>query len=140
MLMPRREKFRKVQKGRKGGKAIRGGTVEFGEYGLKAMTPAWITGRQIEAARVAITRRLKRVGKVWIRVFPHKPVTQKPAETRMGSGKGSPEMHVAVIKTGTILFEVEGVPESLAREAMMLASHKLPVKTRFVARHEQGML
>mgnify|MGYP000471753732 CR=1 FL=1 len=137
MLMPKREKYRKWMKGRKGGKALRGGTVSFGEYGLKSLEPMWITGRQIEAARVAINRRLKRSGKVWIRIFPHKPLTKKPAETRMGSGKGSPEEHVAVVKSGTILFEIEGVSESLAQEALRLASHKLPCRTRFVTRHAQ---
>jgi large subunit ribosomal protein L16 len=140
MLMPKREKHRKVMKGRRGGKAIRGGTVEFGEYGLKSLEPAWITGRQIEAARVAINRHLKRSGKIWIRIFPHKPVTKKAAETRMGSGKGSPEMHVAVVRAGTVLFEIEGVSTQMAQEALRLASHKLPVRTRFVSRHEQGMI
>jgi large subunit ribosomal protein L16 len=140
MLMPKREKYRKKMRGRKGGKAFRGGTIEFGEYALKAMEPAWITGRQIEAARVAINRKLKRTGKIWIRVFPHKPITRKPAETRMGSGKGSPEGHVAVVKTGTVLFELEGVSLELAQRAMELASHKLPIKTKFVTRHDQGML
>jgi len=140
MLMPKREKYRKLQKGRLGGKAIRGGTIEFGEYGLKCLEPFRITGRQIEAARVAITRRLKRTGKVWIRIFPHKSVTRKPAETRMGKGKGSPEMHVAIVKSGTILFEVEGVSQELAQEALCLAGYKLPVKTRFVTRHQQGVI
>lgn len=140
MLMPKREKHRKWHEGGRGGKAIRGGTIEFGEYGLKCLEPAWITSRQIEAARVAITRKLKRSGKVWIRVFPHMPLTRKPAETRMGSGKGSPEEHVAVVKAGTMLFEVEGVPEGLAQQALRLAGHKLPVRTRFVTRHAQSAL
>lgn len=140
MLMPKREKFRRAHRGRRGGKAVRGGTIEFGEYGLKSLEPAWITGRQIEAARVAITRHLKRSGKVWIRIFPHKPVTKKPAETRMGSGKGSPEDHVAVVRAGTVLFEVEGVAPALAQEALMLAGHKLPVRTRFVTRQAQSAI
>ena len=140
MLMPKREKRRKWHEGGRGGKAIRGGTVEFGEYGLKSLEPAWITSRQIEAARVAITRNLKRSGKIWIRIFPHMPLTRKPAETRMGSGKGSPEEHVAVVRAGTMLFEVGGVPEALAQQALRLAGHKLPVRTRFVTRHGQGVL
>ncbi len=136
MLMPKRSKFRKHQKGRMRGTAYRGSEVSFGEFGLKAMTPGWVTSRQIEAARIAITRFMKRSGKVWIRVFPHKPVTKHPAETRMGSGKGTPEMHVAVVKPGMILFEIEGVPRQLAEEAMRLAGHKLPVRTRTVSRDE----
>jgi large subunit ribosomal protein L16 len=136
MLMPKRSKFRKHQKGRMRGTAYRGSEVSFGEYGLKAMTPGWVTSRQIEAARIAITRYMKRSGKVWIRVFPHKPVTKHPAETRMGSGKGAPEMHVVVVKPGMILFEIEGVPRHMAEEAMRLAGHKLPVRTRTVSRDE----
>ncbi|MFQ5607516.1 MAG: 50S ribosomal protein L16 [Candidatus Zixiibacteriota bacterium] len=140
MLMPKRVKFRKTQRGRRKGKAFRGATVNFGDFGLKALEAAWMTNRQIEAARVALTRRLKRGGKVWIRVFPDKPVTQKPAETRMGKGKGAPEYWVAVIKPGRVLFEVQGVSEELAREALRLAAHKLPMKSRFVTREEtQGM-
>jgi large subunit ribosomal protein L16 len=134
MLAPKRIKHRKQQRGRMTGKASRGDRVSFGQYGLKALEPCWMTNRQIEAARVAITRHIKRGGKVWIRIFPDKPVTQKPAETRMGKGKGSPEYWVAVIHPGRILFEVEGVPEDIAREAMRLASNKLPIKTRFVVR------
>jgi large subunit ribosomal protein L16 len=133
MLMPKRIKFRKQQRGRMKGKAQRGATIAFGEYGLKAMEPAWITARQIEAARVAITRSIKRGGRIWIRVFPDKPVTEKPAETRMGKGKGNPEYWVAVIKPGRILFELGGVEESVARQAMRLAAHKLPIRTRFVS-------
>ncbi len=136
MLMPKRVKFRKQQRGRLKGKAKRGTTVAFGEYGLKALEPAWITARQIEAARVAITRHVKRGGRLWIRIFPDKPVTKKPLETRMGKGKGNPEYWVAVVKPGRILFELAGVPEEVAREAMRLASHKLPIKTRFVTREE----
>jgi len=140
MLMPKRVKFRKTQRGRRKGKAYRGARVDFGEFGLKALEAAWMTNRQIEAARVALTRKLKRGGKVWIRVFPDKPVTQKPAETRMGKGKGAPEYWVAVIKPGRILFEVQGVSEELARAAMRLADHKLPMKTKFVTRAEtEGM-
>lgn len=134
MLQPRRVKYRKQHRGRMTGWAKGGTEVHFGEYGLQALEPAWITSRQIEAARVAITRHIRRGGKVWIRIFPDKPVTAKPAETRMGSGKGSPEYWVAVVKPGRILFEVAGVPESTAREALRLASHKLPIKTKFVAR------
>jgi large subunit ribosomal protein L16 len=136
MLAPKRIKHRKMQRGRTKGKAQRGGAVSFGEYGLKALDPCWITSRQIEAARIAITRHVRRGGKVWIRIFPDKPVTEKPAETRMGKGKGAPEYWVAVVKPGRILFEIEGVDESLAREAMRLASHKLPCSTRFVTRQE----
>lgn len=138
MLMPKRTKFRKQQRGRRRGKAHRGSTVEFGEFGLKALEPAWITSRQIEAARVAMTRHIKRGGRVWIRIFPDKPVTTKPAETRMGKGKGAPEFWVAVVKPGRILFEVEGVAKEVAQEAMRLASHKLPIKTRFVSRSDFG--
>jgi len=134
MLMPKRIKYRKKQRGRMKGNAQKGNYVAFGHYGLKAMDSAWITSRQIEAARVAMTRHIKRGGKVWIRIFPDKPVTQKPAETRMGKGKGAPEYWVAVVKSGRILFEIEGVPEEIAKEAMRLASHKLPIKTKFVKR------
>lgn len=134
MLMPKRVKFRKMQKGNRRGKAGRGYLVSFGSYGLKAMEDAWITDRQIEAARIALTRYMKRDGKVWIRIFPDKPVTKKPAETRMGKGKGAPEFWVAVIKPGRILFEVDGVSLSVAQEAMRLATHKLPIKTKFVKR------
>lgn len=139
MLMPKRTKYRKQQRGRMKGKANRGATVAFGEYGLKALEAAWITSRQIEAARVAINRYIKRGGRVWIRIFPDKPVTKKPAETRMGKGKGAPEYWVAVVKPGRILFEIEGVPEETAREAIRLASHKLPIKTKFVTRTEVGV-
>jgi len=134
MLMPKRVKRRKQQKGRMRGQATRGSTISFGEYGLKAMEPHWITNRQIEAARIAITRHIKRTGKLWIRIFPDKPITVKPAETRMGKGKGAPEYWVAVVKPGRVLFELEGVPQDLARRAMQLASAKLPVKTKFVTR------
>jgi len=137
--MPKRTKFRKQQRGRMRGKAYRGSKVEFGEYGLKALEPAWITSRQIEAARIAITRYIKRGGRVWIRIFPDKPVTMKPAETRMGKGKGSPEYWIAVVKPGRILFEVEGVSREVAQEAIRLASHKLPIKTKFVARSDFGV-
>ncbi|MCH9030960.1 MAG: 50S ribosomal protein L16 [candidate division Zixibacteria bacterium] len=136
MLMPKKVKFRKTQRGNRRGKAYRGSTVAFGEYGLKSLEAAWMSNRQIEAARVALTRHIKRGGKVWIRIFPDKPITQKPAETRMGKGKGAPEYWVAVIKPGRILFEVQGVDESTAREAFRLASNKLPMKTRFVSRME----
>jgi large subunit ribosomal protein L16 len=134
MLMPKRVKRRKQQRGRMKGKAIKGGKISFGEYGLKAMEPKWITNRQIESARVAITRHIKRAGKLWIRIFPDKPVTVKPAETRMGKGKGAPEYWVAVVKPGRILFELEGVSTDIARQAMTLASSKLPLKTKFVQR------
>ncbi len=137
MLMPKRVKHRKVQRGRMKGMAMRGNTVSDGEFGLKAMEPAWITSNQIEAARIAMTRFIKRGGKVWIKVFPDKPVTAKPAETRMGSGKGSPEYWVAVVKPGRILFEIAGVNEEVAKEAMRLAAHKLPIKCKFVARGEE---
>ncbi|MEW5796826.1 MAG: 50S ribosomal protein L16 [Candidatus Zixiibacteriota bacterium] len=136
MLMPKRTKFRKAQRGRRTGKAKGGFSVDFGEFGLKAIEPAWMTNRQIEAARVAVTRHIKRGGKIWIRVFPDKPFTKKPAETRMGKGKGAPEYWVAVIKPGRVLFEIEGVSEKMAREAMQLAANKLPMKTRFVSRAE----
>jgi large subunit ribosomal protein L16 len=134
MLMPKRVKFRKQQRGHRRGIATRGATVAFGEYGLQTLDPAWITNRQIEAARVAMTRHIKRGGKVWIRIFPDKPVTKKPAETRMGKGKGNPEEWVAVVKPGRILFELEGVDPKTAKEAMRLGSAKLPVKTRVVRR------
>ncbi len=136
MLMPKRTKFRKMQRGRMNGKARGGFEVSFGEFGLKALDPCWLTNRQIEAARVAMTRHIKRGGKIWIRVFPDKPVTKKPAETRMGKGKGSPEYWVAVVKPGRMLFEIQGVSEKLAREALRLAANKLPLKTRFVTRAE----
>ena len=132
MLMPKRVKYRRVQRGRLTGKALRGNKVTNGEYGLVATEPAWITSNQIEAARVAMTRFIKRGGKVWINIFPHKPITQKPAETRMGSGKGSVEYWVAVVKPGRVMFEMSGVDEAIAREAMRLAGHKLPMKTKFV--------
>jgi len=138
MLMPRRVKYRKEQRGTLAGKAKGGTEVAFGEYGLKALEPAWITNRQIEAARIAMTRYIKRGGKVWIKIFPSKPVTQKPLEVRMGSGKGNVEKWVAVVKPGKILFELAGVPEEVAREAMRLASHKLPIKTKFVKREDLG--
>lgn len=134
MLMPRRVKFRKQQRGRRAGMSNRGNRVSFGEFGLKSMEACWLTARQIEAARVAMTRRLRRGGKVWIRVFPDKPYTKKPTETRMGKGKGMPEGWVAVVRRGRVLFEIEGVDRELAREAMRLAGHKLPVATKFVER------
>lgn len=136
MLMPKRTKYRKVQKGRMQGNAKGGTKVSFGEFGLQAQERGWITSRQIEAARIAMTRSIKRGGKVWITIFPDKPITEKPAETRMGSGKGNPEYWVAVIKPGRVLFEMSGVDEDLAKEAMRLAAHKLPVKTKFVKRDE----
>jgi len=136
MLMPKRVKFRRVQRGRLKGKASRGNTVTNGNYGLMALEPAWITSNQIEAARIAMTRYIKRGGKVWIKIFPDKPITEKPAETRMGSGKGSPEYWVAVVKPGRVMFEMDGVNEEIAREAMRLASHKLPIKTKFVKKEE----
>ena len=134
MLLPKRVKYRRVMRGRMKGKATRGNVVTNGEYGLQALEPAWITSRQIEAARIAMTRYTKRGGKVWIKIFPDKPVTRKPAETRMGSGKGSPEYWVAVVMPGIIMFEMSGIPEENAREAMRLAMHKLPVKCKFVKR------
>jgi large subunit ribosomal protein L16 len=134
MLMPKKVKYRRRQKGRMRGKATRGNTVAFGEFGLKALEPGWVTDRQIEAARVAMTRYVKRGGKVWIRIFPDKPVTKKPAETRMGKGKGAPEGWVAVIKPGRILYEMEGLAPDVAAEAMRLAAQKLPIKTKFVTR------
>lgn len=136
MLIPKRVKHRKVQRGRMTGKATRGNTLAYGDYGMVALEPAWITSQQIEAARVAITRYLKRGGKIWIKIFPDKPVTEKPAETRMGSGKGSPEYWVAVVKPGRILFEVSGANEEDAREAIRLAIHKLPIKCKFVKRSD----
>ena len=136
MLMPKRTKYRKTHKGRMTGKAQRGSRVAFGEYGLQSMEPGWITSRQIESARIAMTRAIKRGGKVWITIFPDKPITEKPAETRMGSGKGNPEYWVAVVKPGRVMFEMSGVDEDLAREAMRRASHKLPVRTKFVKRDE----
>ena len=136
MLLPKRVKYRRVHRGRMTGKAMRGNTLAYGEYGLVAAEPAWITSNQIEAARIAMTRFTKRSGQVWIKIFPDKPVTKKPAETRMGSGKGSPEYWVAVVKPGRIMFEMEGVAEDVAREAMRLASHKLPVKTKFITKEE----
>ena len=136
MLMPKRVKYRKQMRGRMRGKAYNGSSVAIGEFGLMALEPAWVTNRQIEAARVAITRSIKRGGKMWIRIFPDKPVTKKPAETRMGKGKGAPEGWVAVIKPGRVMFEMAGVSEELAREAMRLAAHKLPVKTKFVTRED----
>lgn len=136
MLMPKRTKYRKMHRGRRRGMAKGGTKVSFGEYGIKAMEEAWITARQIESARVAITRTVKRGGKVWITIFPDKPVTQKPAETRMGSGKGNPEFWVAVVKPGRVMFELSGVPEDMAREAMRRAGHKLPIKTKFVMRED----
>ena len=138
MLMPKRVKYRRQQRGRMKGKATRGNFVAYGEYGLVATEPCWITANQIEAARIAMTRYTKRGGQVWIKIFPDKPVTQKPAETRMGSGKGSPEYWVAVVKPGRVLFEIAGVPEDVAREAMRPASHKLPCKTKFVAREDDA--
>jgi large subunit ribosomal protein L16 len=138
MLMPKRVKYRKMHRGRMTGKSYRGSAVSFGEYGLQALEPAWVTNRQIEAARVAITRSMKRGGKMWIRVFPDKPVTKKPAETRMGKGKGSPEFWVAVIKPGRVLFEIEGIARNTAQEALKLGASKLPIRTRFVVRHELG--
>jgi large subunit ribosomal protein L16 len=134
MLMPKKVKYRRRQKGRMRGKATRGNTVAFGEFGLKALEPGWVTDRQIEAARVAMTRYVKRGGKIWIRIFPDKPVTKKPAETRMGKGKGAPEGWVAVIKPGRILYEMEGLAPDVAAEAMRLAAQKLPIKTKFVTR------
>ena len=134
MLMPKRVLHRKVQRGKRRGKPYRGSRIDFGEYGLKAMEPGWITSRQIESARIAITRHVRRGGKVWIKIFPHKPVTKKPAETRMGSGKGAPEFWVAVVKPGRILYELSGVPEEEAKIAMARAAHKLPIETKFISR------
>jgi len=137
MLMPKRVKYRRVHRGRMTGKATRGITVTYGEYGLVALEPAWITSNQIEAARVAMTRFIKRGGQVWIKIFPDKPVTEKPAETRMGSGKGSPAYWVAVVKPGRVLFEMGGIPEETAKEAMRLAMHKLPIKCKFIKKAEE---
>ena len=137
MLMPKRVKYRRVQRGRLKGKATRGNKVTYGDFGLVALEPAWIKANQIEAARIALTRYTKRGGQVWIKIFPDKPVTQKPAETRMGSGKGSPEYWVAVVKPGRVMFEIGGVSEEIAREAMRLASHKLPIKTKFVRKETE---
>jgi len=137
MLMPKRVKRRRVFRGRMKGKAMRGNFLAYGDYGLVATEPAWVTSQQIEAARIALTRYTKRGGQVWIKIFPDKPVTEKPAETRMGSGKGSPEYWVAVVKPGRVLFEVKGVTEDIAREALRLASHKLPLKTKFLKREEK---
>ena len=136
MLLPKRVKYRRVQRGRLTGKALRGNKVSNGEYGLQALEPAWITSNQIEAARIAMTRYIKRGGQVWIKIFPDKPITEKPAETRMGSGKGSPEYWVAVVKPGRVLFEMDGVTPDVAREAMRLASHKLPIKCKFVSKEQ----
>ena len=137
MLLPKRVKYRRVQRGRLKGVAHRGNTVNYGDFGLQALEPAWITSNQIEAARIAMTRYIKRGGKVWIKIFPDKPITEKPAETRMGSGKGSPEYWVAVVKPGRIMFEIAGVDEALAREAMRLAANKLPIKCKFIVKAEQ---
>jgi len=134
MLMPKRVKYRKLQRGRRTGTATRGSRISFGDYGLQAEECGWITARQIEAARIAITRHVRRGGKIWIRIFPHKSITKKPAETRMGKGKGAPEEWVAVVKPGTVLYEMEGVPKEVAKEAFRLASHKLPIGTRFLSR------
>ena len=137
MLLPKRVKYRRVHRGRLTGKAYRGNTVTYGDFGLQALEPAWITSNQIESARIAMTRYIKRGGQVWIKIFPDKPITEKPAETRMGSGKGSPEYWVAVVKPGRVLFEIKGVPEETAREAMRLAMHKLPIKCKFVVKEAQ---
>lgn len=137
MLLPKRVKYRRVQRGRMKGAAHRGNTVTYGEYGLQALEPCWLKANQIEAARIAMTRYIKRGGQVWIKIFPDKPVTQKPAETRMGSGKGAPEYWAAVVKPGRVLFEIAGIPEETAREAMRLAAHKLPIKCKFVKKEEQ---
>ena len=138
MLLPKRVKYRRVQRGRMTGKATRGNFVSNGEFGLQATEPCWITSNQIEAARIAMTRYTKRGGKVWIKIFPDKPITEKPAETRMGSGKGSPEYWVAVVKPGRVLFEMSGISEEVAKEAMRLAGHKLPIKTKFVKKEANG--
>ena len=138
MLLPKRVKYRRVQRGRLTGKAMRGNTVTYGDFGLQASEPAWISSNQIEAARVAMTRYIKRGGQVWIKIFPDKPITEKPAETRMGSGKGSPEYWVAVVKPGRVMFEIAGVSEEIAREAMRLAANKLPIKCKFIAKEETG--
>ncbi len=140
MLMPKRVKYRRVQRGRLKGKATRGNTLAYGTYGLVALEPAWITSNQIEAARIAMTRYIRRGGKVWIKIFPDKPITEKPAETRMGSGKGSPEYWVAVVKPGRIMFEMDGVAPEVAKEAMRLASHKLPIKCKFVMKETNDVV
>ena len=136
MLLPKKVKYRKMMKGRMTGKAYRGSSLSFGEYGLKAMEPSWVSARQIEAARIAMTRYIKRGGKIWIRIFPDKPITKKPAETRMGKGKGAPEYWVAVVKPGRILYEMDGVEPDVAKEAFRLAAHKLPLSTKFVSRSD----
>ena len=138
MLLPKRVKYRRVQRGRMKGAAHKGNTVTYGEYGLQALEPCWLKANQIEAARIAMTRYIKRGGQVWIKVFPDKPITQKPAETRMGSGKGSPEYWAAVVKPGRVMFEIAGIPEDVAKEAMRLAAHKLPIKCKFVKKEEKG--
>ena len=138
MLLPKRVKYRRVHRGRLTGKAMRGNTVSNGQFGLQALEPAWVTSRQIEAARIAMTRYIKRGGQVWIKIFPDKPITEKPAETRMGSGKGSPEYWVAVVKPGRVMFEIGGVDRELAREALRLAAHKLPIKCKFVEKEQTG--
>ena len=138
MLLPKRVKYRRVHRGRLTGKAMRGNKVTYGEYGLVALEPSWITSNQIEAARIAMTRYTKRAGQVWIKIFPDKPITEKPAETRMGSGKGSPEYWVAVVKPGRVMFEIGGIDEAQAREALRLASHKLPIKCKFVKKENGG--
>ncbi|MFR0879915.1 MAG: 50S ribosomal protein L16 [Oscillospiraceae bacterium] len=138
MLLPKRVKYRRVHRGRMTGQATRGNKVSYGDFGLQALEPAWITSNQIEAARIAMTRYIKRGGQVWIKIFPDKPVTKKPAGTRMGSGKGAPEYWVAVVKPGRVMFEIAGVPEETAREAMRLAMHKLPIKCKFISKEEQG--
>ena len=138
MLLPKRVKYRRVQRGRLTGKATRGNKVNYGDFGLVALEPAWITSNQIEAARIAMTRYIKRGGQVWIKIFPDKPITEKPAETRMGSGKGSPEYWVAVVKPGRVMFEIAGVDEVVAREAMRLAANKLPIMCKFLTKEEQG--
>ena len=138
MLLPKRVKYRRVHRGRMTGKAMRGNTLAYGQFGLQATEPGWITSNQIEAARIAMTRFTKRSGQVWIKIFPDKPITKKPAETRMGSGKGSPEYWVSVVKPGRVMFEIAGVSEEVAREALRLASHKLPIKTKVVVRSEEA--
>lgn len=138
MLLPKRVKYRKVHRGRMTGKSLRGNKVTYGDYGLQALQPSWITSNQIEAARVAMTRYCKRFGQVWIKIFPDKPITEKPAETRMGSGKGSPEYWVAVVKPGRVMFEIGGIPEETAKEALRLAANKLPIKCKFVKKEETG--
>ena len=138
MLLPKRVKYRRVHRGRLTGKAYRGNEITYGEFGLQALEPAWITSRQIEAARIAMTRYIKRGGQVWIKIFPDKPITEKPAETRMGSGKGSPEYWVAVVKPGRVMFEIAGVAEEVAQEAMRLAANKLPIKCKFVTKEAEG--